>query len=141
MKYYRVNETDASGSGRDFWEYFELPDYCDIDEAIYLFELNNNWVYFLDARRNKSEELTVEQYKTGKLFNDLYQYNYELDVFRDKYNLYATLELAEMFAKRNHRTGFVRIGHPNYHSVYKINQDGNFIFVYHYYADKVGVLV
>lgn len=138
MNYFRVNETDASGLGMDFWEYFK-GDY-DIDEAKALFEENNSWVHSLDCRRNKSQELTEEQYKTGTQFNRLYEDKHEVDAFRRFYNLYPTPAMAQMFAKRDHKSGYVRIGFPNIHNVYKVNQDGNFIFVYHYDAESLGKL-
>ncbi|EBS4516459.1 hypothetical protein DQT32_03385 [Salmonella enterica subsp. enterica serovar Braenderup] len=139
MKYFRVNCGDASGMS-EFWEYFALSDSLDIDEAIAMFNENNPWVHSLDCDRTRSEELTEEQYKTGVLFNKMYENKHELNAFRRKHNLYPTREMAEMFAKYDHPSGYVRIGHPNIHNVYKINQDGNLIFVYHHWSDRIGVL-
>lgn len=144
MKYFRVNCGDASGMS-EFWEYFALNEYSMsdedlMDEAISLFTENNQWVYSLDCDRRRAEELTVEQYKTGLLFNEMYENQHELNAFRRKYNLYPTREMAEMFARYDHKSNCVRIGFPNMHNVYKINQDDNFIFVYHYDAQRLGVL-
>lgn len=144
MKYFRVNEGDASGMS-DFWEYFALNEYSMsdedlLDEAISLFEENNRWVYSLDCRRNRAEQISEEQYKTGLLFNKMYQYQHEKNAIRREFNLYPTMDMAVMFAKRNHKSGYVRVGHPNIHNVYKVNADGNFIFVYHHWSDRVGVL-
>jgi len=145
MKYFRVNETDASGHGWDFWEYFALEEYSMsdedlLDEAISLFEENNSWVFNMDCRRNRAEQITEEQYKTGLLFNKLFENKHAADKQRRFYNLYPTSALAEMFAKRDHKSGYVRIGHPNYHNVYKVNSEGVFMFVYHYWADRLGDL-
>lgn len=145
MKYFRVNETDASGNGRDFWEYFSLKEYSMtdedlLDEAISLFEENNSWVFNMDCRRNRAEQITEEQYNTGIMFNKLFENNYEADKYRRYYNLFPTRIMADMFAKRDHKSGYVRIGHKNYHSVYKVNSEGAFIFVYHHYYDRLGVL-
>lgn len=145
MKYFRVNETDASGHGFEFWEYFALNEYSLSDEdlleeAISLFEENNSWVFSLDCRRNRAEQITEEQYRIGLQFNRLYEYGHDADRVRRFYNLYPTREMAEMFAKRDHKSGYVRIGWGNYHNVYKVNNDGNFIFVYHHFADRIGVL-
>lgn len=145
MKFFRVNETDASGHGWDFWEYFALEEYSMtdedlLDEAISLFEENNSWVFNMDCRRNRAEQITEAQYKTGLLFNKLFQNKHEADKRRRFYNLFPTRDMADMFAKRDHKSGYVRIGHPNYHSVYKVNSEGTFIFVYHYWADRLGDL-
>lgn len=145
MKYFRVNETDASGIGYEFWEYYAIKEYSLtdeelLDEAISWFEENNSWVFSLDCRRNRAEQITEEQYKTGLMFNRLYEYKHEVDIQRRFYNLYPTRDLAEMFAKRDHKSGYVRIGFPNMHNVYKVNSDGNFIFVYHYDAARLGDL-
>ncbi|QXO12611.1 hypothetical protein pEaSNUABM49_00365 [Erwinia phage pEa_SNUABM_49] len=140
MKYFRVNEGDASGMS-DFWEYFALQDTDDIDEAKALFEENNSWVFSLDCRRNRAEELTEEQYKIGLQFNRLYEYDHVRNDRRKKYNIYDTREMAEMFANRAHKSGTVRIGHFNYHNVYTINQNGEFMFRYHHWVDRIGVLV
>jgi hypothetical protein len=145
MKYFRVNETDASGGGFEFWGYFALNEYSLsdeelLDEAISLFEENNSWVFVMDCRRTSAEQLTEEQYKTGILFNKLFEYKHDENAYRRFYNLYPTRDMAEMFAKRDHKSGYVRIGHPNCHSVYKVNSEGAFIFVYHYWSDRLGVL-
>lgn len=144
MKYFRVNCGDASGMS-EFWEYFALKEYSMsdedlMDEAISLFTENNQWVYSLDCDRRRAEELTEEQYKTGLLFNKMYEYQHELNAFRREYNIYPTMDMAVLFAKRDHKSGYVRVGHPNIHNVYKVNADGNFIFVYHHWSDRVGVL-
>lgn len=139
MKYFRVNCGDASGMS-EFWEYFALPDTYDIEDAVDMFTENNQWVYSLDCDRRRSEELTEEQYKTGLLFNKMYEYQHELNAFRHEYNIYPTMGMAVLFAKRDHKSGYVRVGHPNIHNVYKVNADGNFIFVYHHWSDRVGVL-
>lgn len=139
MKYFRVNCGDASGMS-EFWEYFALPDTYDIVDAVDLYEENNPWIYSLDCDRTRSEELTREQYMTGLLFNKMYENKHDLNAFRREYNLYPTREMAEMFSRRDHKSGYVRIGFPNMHNVYKINQDGNFIFVYHYDAHRLGLL-
>lgn len=138
MNYFRVNETDASGLGAEFWEYF-AGEY-DLDEAVYLFEENNSWVHALDCRRNKAEELTEQQYKDGLQFNSFFENKHEADAFRRFHNIYPTRPMADMFAKRDHKSGYVRIGFPHIHNVYKVNQDGNFIFVYHYDAESLGKL-
>ncbi|SOK58641.1 hypothetical protein [Yersinia phage fHe-Yen9-04] len=140
MKYFRVNETDASGIGLDFWAYFELQDTDDIDEAISLFDELNHWVYSLDCRRTKAEEITEAQYKTGLQFNNLYNNYHGLNYLRINFNLYPTYDMAVMFANKEHPTGYVRIGHLNYHNVYKVNQNGDFMFVYHHWMDRIGKL-
>lgn len=145
MKYFRVNETDASGHGLDFWEYFALNEYSLsdedlLDEAISLFEENNSWALSMDCRRNRAEQITEEQYCVGCQFNRLYEHKHDSDRFRRYYNLYPTREMAEMFANREHQSGYVRIGYPNCHNVYKVNSDGVFMFVYHYWSDRLGNL-
>lgn len=145
MKYFRVNETDASGGGMDFWEYFALNEYSMsdedlLDEAISLFEENNHWVFSLDCRRNRAEQITEEQYNTGLLFNSLFENKHDNNKFRRFYNIYPTHLMADMFAKRDHKSGYVRIGFPHIHNVYKVNADGNFIFVFHYDAERLGKL-
>ena len=144
MKYFRVNEGSAAGIS-DFWEHFALNEHglSDedlLDEAISLFEENNSWVLFQDCRRNKAEQLTEEQYKTSLQFNRMYEFNHDENAFRRFYNIYPTRAMAEMFAKRDHKSGYVRIGFPNMHNVYKVNNEGNFIFVYHYDAQRLGKL-
>ncbi|AFC21807.1 hypothetical protein GAP32_357 [Cronobacter phage vB_CsaM_GAP32] len=139
MKYFRVNCGDASGMS-EFWEYFALPDNYDIEDAVDMYTENNQWVYSLDCDRRRSEELTEEQYKTGILFNKMYEYKYELNEIRREYNIYPTMDMAVKFAKRDHKSGYVRVGQPHIHNVYKVNADGNFIFVYHHWSDRVGVL-
>lgn len=132
MKYFRINEIDASGCGYDFWTYYALSDNTTLEYAEEIFEEENPWVTELDARRRRSEEITEQQYKTGLVFNKLYQYDHLLDIARKKWNLYESKDLAEMFCDKQHKSGYVRIGSPMIHNVYKINQDGNFIFQYHY---------
>lgn len=139
MKYFRVNCGDASGMP-EFWEYFALPDSYDIEDAVDMFTENNQWVYSLDCDRRRSEELTEEQYKTGLLFNKMFEDKHELNRYRRKHNLYPTMDMAVLQADRKHRSGYVRVGSPNIHSVYKVNVDGNFIFVYHHWSDRLGVL-
>lgn len=139
MKYFRVNCGDASGMS-EFWEYFALPDTYDIEDAVDMYTENNQWVYTLDCDRRRSEEISEEQYKIGLQFNLMFENKHDQNAFRHKYNLYPTREMAEMFARYDHKSGYVRIGFPNMHNVYKINQDGNLIFVYHYDAKRLGVL-
>lgn len=131
MKYFRANCGDASGMS-EFWEYYEEPDFYSTEDAAERYKSNNPWVHGLDTDRVRVEELTVEQYKTGLQFNRIYENYHDLSHFMCKYNLFCTKDIAVMFCNKEHRTGFVRIGYPNAHNVYKINQDGNFIFVYHY---------
>lgn len=140
MKYFRVNCGDNDGSMSEFWDYLKFNSPCDIDDAVDLYLEDNQWVYEGNDYRVKSEEITEEQYNTGLLFNLMYENKHKLNAFRRKYNLYPTREMAEMFANYEHPSGYIRIGHPNIHSVYKVNQDKNLIFVYHHYSDRVGVL-
>lgn len=131
MKYFRVNCGDASGM-TEFWEYFEVPDFYSADDAVEMYKDNNQWVYSLDYDRTRVEELTNEQYKTGLQFNRIFEINHDSSDVRRKYNLYPTRNMAEMFCNKEHKSGYVRIGFPHFHNVYRINQDGNFIFVYHF---------
>lgn len=139
-KYFRVNEGEAECL-TPFWEYYKLPDECEISDAVSKFDHNNPWVKKLDSRNTHSEELTEEQFKAGIQFNNIFKNQpeeYEFQVLR--YNLFPTLAIAKMFCDKKDPSGYVRIGYENAHNVYKINQEGNFIFVYHYNSVNLGKL-
>ena len=140
MKYFRVNCGENDGSMSDFWDYYKLNSSYDLDDVEDLYVEENQWVYEGNSYRVKTEEITEDQYNTGMLFNKMFENKHNLNKIRRKYNLYPTRELAEMFANYKHSSGYVRIGHLNVHNVYKINQDGNLIFVYHHWSDRLGVL-
>jgi hypothetical protein len=123
MKYFRVNETDASGSGRDFWSYYKFEE-GDIELAISEFEFENPWVFMLDARRNKAEEITEEEYHAGLNFNKYY----ERASYDSNKNIFPLKIWAKMFGARDK---LVRVGYPNHCLVYRFNDNGDMNFLYH----------
>lgn len=54
---------------------------------------------------------------------------------RKKHNLFNTKEEAAEFADKSKP---VRVGFWNFHNVYKINDSGDLIFSYHFFADSIG---
>ncbi|WP_416470115.1 hypothetical protein [Salmonella enterica] len=146
MKYYMVNETDASGAGRTNFTYYKLSDSSTLEDAKEIYTDENLWVKYQECSRMKAFEIDESTYNAGLAFNRYNEvcnesYNrewkegtkqYHNGYLAEHYNFFATRKWAEMFANPNK---IVRIGYPKLHNVYKMDENRNLHFVYHYCND------
>lgn len=151
MKYYMANETDASGHGHTDFTYYELSDSSTLEDAQDIYTEENPWVKYQECSRMRSAEIDEETYKAGLAFNRYVRVCRDNDygeafggecgehTYKDpKYmsyqlwehhNMFPTRKWAEMFARPNKP---VLIGYPKMFSVYKMDENRNLHFVYHY---------
>lgn len=147
MKYYMVNETDASGGGRLDFTYYALSDISTLDDAKDIYTEENPWVKYQECSRMKALEIDESTYKSGlhynqfvEVCNDAHNRNYtegsareNYAYYGERYNIFQTRKWAEMFADAKK---LVRVGYMNLHNVYKMDEHRNLHFVYHYYSTK-----
>jgi|AGFS01.1.fsa_nt_gi hypothetical protein len=147
MKYYMVNETDASGTGRTDFTYYALSDESTLEDAKEIYTDENPWVKYQECSRMKALEIDESTYKAGLAYNnhnavcmeafnrdyDLHDGNMHLNWrLGEHHNMFALRKWAEMFAVPNK---YVRVGYPKMHNVYKMDEQRNLHFVYHYSSD------
>lgn len=141
MKYYMLNATDASGIGSTKYSYYALSDDSTLDDATELYCNENPWVHELFDLRFISIEIDEETYRSGLSFNryvDLCSENDNLNSTRtdrrsyqlwEQHNMFPIKKWAEMFARKNKP---VLVGYPKMFSVYKMDENRNLHFIYHY---------
>lgn len=140
MKYYMVNETDASGHGHTDFTYYALSDSSTLEDAQDIYTEENPWIKFQECSRMRSAEIDEETYHAGLAFNHYAQvcrdneYTYNDQKYMsyhlwETHNMFPTRKWAEMFARPNRP---VLIGYPKMFSVYKMGENRNLHFLYHY---------
>lgn len=137
MKYFMVTEGDASGTHR-FWSYYELSDSSTVEDAEELY--NEEFGYVPEhpyGLRIYSTEIDKEQYHAGLHFNDYYGNKSFLTEMMFIQNIFPLKIWALMFANPKKP---VRIGYPNMHQVYRMNDKRELNYQYDYNATKFGLL-
>lgn len=141
MKYYMVNETDASGCGHTDYTYYALSDESTLEDAEEIYTEENPWVQYQECSRMKSNEIDLETYNAGLAFNRYVEACRQHDIYNnvpidrqsyhlwETHNMFPTRKWAKMFARPNKP---VLIGYPKIHSVNKMDGNRNIFFVYHY---------
>ena len=146
MKYFMVNETDASGGGSLDFTYYALSDESDIQDAKDIYTEENPWVTYQECSRMKAFEIDESTYNAGVAFNRYIEVNIEAfnrnstPTTAPRYNgylpefenMFPIRKWAEMFARPNK---LVRVGYPKLHNVYRMDDKRNLHFVYHYCSD------
>ena len=136
-----VNETDASGHGHTDFMYYALSDESTLEDAEEIYIEENPWVKYQECSRMRSSEIDFETYNAGLAFNryanicrdndstgesPVDRLSYQL---WENHNMFPTRKWAEMFARP---TKPVRVGYPKNFSVYKMDENRNLHFIYHY---------
>lgn len=134
-----VNETDASGHGHTDFTYYALSDESTLEDAQDIYTEENPWVKYQECSRMRSSEIDEETYKAGLAFNRYAQVCRDNDYDNppdrmsyqlwENHNMFPTRKWAEMFARPGKP---VLIGYPKLFSVYKMDENRNLHFVYHY---------
>lgn len=141
MKYYMVNDTDASGHGHTDYTYYALSDGSTLEDAEEMYIDENPWVKFQEVSRMRSQEIDLGTYNAGLAFNNYTKVCRKNDSTNDtpverlsyhlweSHNMFPTKKWAEMFA-RTYKP--VYVGYPKNFSVYKMDENRKLHFVYHY---------
>ncbi|WOL22878.1 hypothetical protein [Escherichia phage vB_EcoM_JNE01] len=131
MKYFKTQLVVSSGKSP--WEFYEVPD--DWDEEYlkdYVLEVNQ-WVYNAECFTYNAVEITETDYRFGV---QAVQY-YASDSKMLQENVFPVREWAILLANPNKP---VRIGYPNMHQVYRMNDKRELSYQYDYNAAKFGIL-
>lgn len=131
MKYFKVRFGVSSGWSQ--WQFIALPNGSDKDDARDILLEENRWVYSAETFVSESEEITEEWYKHGKCAENYFERNPKLL----KENVFPVKEWAVLFANPKKP---VRIGYPNWHQVYRMNDNRELSYQYDYNAGKFGIL-
>ena len=131
MKYYRIRVGVSSGFSN--WVYYDLPDSYTVEDVIDLYYEEETWVSSTETHSVVCEELSAEDYKHC---TQAMKY-YSKDVKMLSENVFPVKEWAILLANPNKP---VRIGYPNNHMVYRMNDKRELSYQYDYSASKFGVL-
>lgn len=131
MKYFKI--CISTSSGKSGWVFYDLPDSYTIDDVIDLHYEDNNWALSLESKGVECLEISAEEYKHGSQAMKYYANDAKM-LFE---NVFPVKEWAILLANPNKP---VRIGYPNNHMVYRMNEKRELSYQYDYTASKFGVL-
>lgn len=131
MKYYKIRIITSSGASA--WIFYDLPDSYTIDDVKDLYYEDNNWVFDLESKSVEIDEITEQEYKIGTQAMKYFERN--LRMLQE--NVFPVKEWAILLANSNKP---VRIGYPNFHMVYRMNENRELSYQFDYDAAKFGVL-
>ncbi len=131
MKFFKVRFGVSSGWSQ--WQFIELPDCSDKGDAIDILLEDNQWVYTAETYSSEAEEITETWFKHGKLAEQYFERNRKML----QENVFPVKEWAVLFANPKKP---VRIGYPNCHMVYRMNDARELSYQYDFNAAKFGIL-
>lgn len=131
MKYWKVRFIVSSGTSP--WEFFSVPENWDAEDVKDWALEENQWVYNAECFSYDVDEITEVEYNYGVQATRYFQRNNKML----QENVFPVKEWAILLANPNKP---VRIGYPNFHQVYRMNDKRELSYQFDYDASKLGVL-
>lgn len=131
MKFFKIRI--GVSSGLSHWVFYDLPDSYTIDDVIDLYTEDQQWMLDTETYRIDCQEISEEDYKHGKQAMKYFETNIKML----SENVFPVKEWAILLANTKKP---VRIGYPNFHMVYRMNDKRELNYQYDYDSSKFGVL-